>query len=154
VRIARIVKEDGKYCVKSENPSSTWSGGCYSTKEEAEDRLREIEYFKSKSAAHSVTLRYAMAEGIAFDKLKSMSQAELKKLGLGVWSIDGEVSTMLFPAGWYKDIPSGFEVVDINGGTEKFEPGKSGGDLRTDYLLYGIEVKVVKRFSSKLRANP
>ena len=64
MRVARIVKEDGKYCVKSEKPSSTWSGGCYPTKEEAVKRLQEIEYFKHKSAAHSVTLRYAMAEGI------------------------------------------------------------------------------------------
>ena len=59
-RIARIVKEDGKYCVKSEDPSSTWSGGCYKSKGEAEKRLREIEYFKHKSAAIKLAVRKAM----------------------------------------------------------------------------------------------
>lgn len=35
----------GEYCVKSEsNPD--WSGGCYSTKEEAEERLKQVEMFK------------------------------------------------------------------------------------------------------------
>lgn len=41
------IKEDGKtkYEVKSEsNPD--WSGGKYDTKEEAEDRLRQVEFFK------------------------------------------------------------------------------------------------------------
>lgn len=41
------IQEDGKtkYEVKSEsNPD--WSGGKYDTKEEAEDRLRQVEFFK------------------------------------------------------------------------------------------------------------
>jgi hypothetical protein len=41
------IQEDGKikYEVKSEsNPD--WSGGIYNTKEEAEDRLRQVEFFK------------------------------------------------------------------------------------------------------------
>ena len=41
-------------------PSSTWSGGCYKSKGEAEKRLREIEYFKHKSAAIKLAVRKAM----------------------------------------------------------------------------------------------
>lgn len=44
-RFAKIVKEGDKYCVKSEK-NSDWSGGCYDTKKEAEDRLAEVEMFK------------------------------------------------------------------------------------------------------------
>jgi hypothetical protein len=44
-RVGYIKKEKGKYCVKSES-NSDWSGGCYDTKSEAEDRLGEVEYFK------------------------------------------------------------------------------------------------------------
>jgi len=46
-RSAIVVKTPNKdeWCVKSEkNPD--WSGGCYSSKEEAEKRLKEIEMFK------------------------------------------------------------------------------------------------------------
>lgn len=153
MRIARIVREDGKYCVKSEKPSSTWSGGCYSTKGEAEDRLREIEYFKSKSAAHSVTLRYAMTEGITFDKLKTMTKAELKKLGLGIWDEEDGKATMLFPGDWYDEIPKGFEVVDIFGEVEKFDPKKSDDDQRSGFLPYGLVVKVARRFLRELRGS-
>jgi hypothetical protein len=42
---AIVVKEDGKWCVKSEkNPD--WNGGCYKTKAEAEARLKQVEMFK------------------------------------------------------------------------------------------------------------
>lgn len=45
--VSYIKKENGKYCVRSEdNPD--WNGGCYDTKEEAEERLREVEYFKNQ----------------------------------------------------------------------------------------------------------
>lgn len=40
-----IVKEKGEYCVKSEDGKKKL-GGPYKTKEQAEKRLREIEYFK------------------------------------------------------------------------------------------------------------
>jgi len=83
-----------------------------------------------------------------------MSQAELKKLGLGSWDEPkGGVATMLFPAEWYKEIPAGFEVVDIFGEKEKFQPGKSDDDQRMGFLPYGIEVKVARRFIGKLRAS-
>lgn len=48
IKKAVIRKNDkGEYCVKSpDNPD--WNGGCYDTKEEAEERLQEVEYFKSE----------------------------------------------------------------------------------------------------------
>jgi hypothetical protein len=141
-----IRKEKGEYCVRSPN-NPNWNGGCYHSKEKAEERLRQVEYFKHKSAACNFIFRVALQKGVSFDKLKSMSQAELEKLGLGVWNEpkDG-VATMLFPAGWYKEIPAGFEVVDIFGEKEKFQPGKSDNEQRMGFLPYGIEVKVARRF--------
>jgi len=46
-----IRKTPGKgYCVKSEdNPD--WSGGCFPSKSEAKDRLKQVEYFKHKSSS-------------------------------------------------------------------------------------------------------
>jgi len=44
---AVIRKEKGEYCVRSPN-NPDWNGGCYPSKEKAEERLREIEYFKHK----------------------------------------------------------------------------------------------------------
>ena len=44
-RTAYIKEEKGKWCVKSEsNPD--WSGGCYDTKGEAEERLGQVEAAK------------------------------------------------------------------------------------------------------------
>ena len=49
---SKIVKTKGKgYCVKSEKPGSDWSGGCYPTKGEAEDRLKDVEMFKHMKAS-------------------------------------------------------------------------------------------------------
>ena len=46
---AVIRKEHGEYCVKSpDNPD--WSGGCYPSKEKAEERLRQVEFFKHNKA--------------------------------------------------------------------------------------------------------
>lgn len=42
---AVIRKEGNEWCVRSpDNP--TWNGGCYDTKEKAEKRLRQVEFFK------------------------------------------------------------------------------------------------------------
>lgn len=48
MRITRVVKTPGKeeWCVKSGDPDSTWSGGCYPSKTKAEERLSEVEAFK------------------------------------------------------------------------------------------------------------
>jgi len=45
---AVIREEDGKYCVRSPN-NPNWNGGCYDTKGEAEDRLKEVEFFKRQA---------------------------------------------------------------------------------------------------------
>lgn len=45
-QVGRIVEEHSQYCVKSEKPGSNWSGGCYDTKGEAEDRLKQVERAK------------------------------------------------------------------------------------------------------------
>lgn len=44
-RESKVVKEKGKYCVRSEN-NPDWSGGCYDTKAEADKRLNQVEMFK------------------------------------------------------------------------------------------------------------
>lgn len=41
----KIVKEDGKWCVKSKKGKSL---GCYDTKKKALERLRQVEHFKDK----------------------------------------------------------------------------------------------------------
>jgi hypothetical protein len=49
LKVAYVKKEDGKYCVKSEdNPK--WSGGCYESKEKAKERLQQVEYFKQNAS--------------------------------------------------------------------------------------------------------
>jgi hypothetical protein len=45
-----IRKEKGEYCVRSPN-NPDWNGGCYPTEEEAEDRLKEVEFFKRQAAS-------------------------------------------------------------------------------------------------------
>jgi hypothetical protein len=42
---AVIRKEKGEYCVRSPKNKS-WSGGCFDTKDDAEERLREVEVLK------------------------------------------------------------------------------------------------------------
>lgn len=44
---AKIVLENGKYCVKSEDGSKDL--GCYDTKDEAVKRLAQIEYYKKNN---------------------------------------------------------------------------------------------------------
>ena len=57
-REAVIREEDGQYCVRSpSNPD--WSGGCFDTKGEAEDRLKQVEYFKRQ--ARRVVVRYLLS---------------------------------------------------------------------------------------------
>ncbi len=46
-REAVIRKEKGEYCVRSPD-NADWNGGCYPSKGEAEKRLEQVEYFKSK----------------------------------------------------------------------------------------------------------
>ena len=49
-RTAYVKKENGKWCVKSKhNPD--WSGGCYDTEAEAEERLGQVEAAKHAKAS-------------------------------------------------------------------------------------------------------
>ncbi len=53
-RVSYVKKEHGEYCVHSEtNPD--WNGGCYDTKAEANERLRQVEYFKHRGASDLVS---------------------------------------------------------------------------------------------------
>lgn len=45
IKTAVVRKEGDKYCVRSEK-NKDWSGGCYDTKEEATERLKQVEMFK------------------------------------------------------------------------------------------------------------
>jgi hypothetical protein len=138
VVLAVIRKEKGKFCVRSPN-NPDWNGGCYDTESEAEDRLKQVEFFKhNKSAA---IIAYAKSNGIAFSKLKNMSKKELQELGCGVWSDEGEETLMLFPKEWYDQLPKGLEITHIDNETDTFQRGKSDRDHRFGYLPYGVLIK-------------
>lgn len=47
---AVIRKEKGQYCVRSPD-NSDWNGGCYDSKDEAEKRLQQVEYFKRQAGS-------------------------------------------------------------------------------------------------------
>jgi len=55
-----IRKEKDQWCVRSPN-NPDWSGGCFPSKGEAEDRLRAVEYFKHNKAAANIVLAYRVA---------------------------------------------------------------------------------------------
>lgn len=72
-----------------------------------------------------------------FDALRGKSREQLIELGLRPWDESG---LLLFPVEWYPLIPAGFEVVDIFGNVERFEPGKTDDDCRFGVLAFGIVV--------------
>lgn len=74
--------------------------------------------------------------------LTRLSADTLKSLGCGTWDEPDENGKvlMLFPYQWYPHIPAGFEIEDINGETERFEPGKTDDDRRFGCLAYGVRV--------------
>jgi hypothetical protein len=47
IREAVIRKEGDEWCVRSPN-NPKWSGGCYKSKDKAEKRLKQVEFFKRK----------------------------------------------------------------------------------------------------------
>lgn len=70
--------------------------------------------------------------------LPKMNPENLKKIGCQKWDkVPGGVH-WLYPAEWYEHIPSGTEIVGINGVTEKFEPGVTDDDRRFGALSYGF----------------
>lgn len=61
----------------------------------------------------------------------------LKEIGLGLWDYEDGQKHWLFPYEWYDHIPAGYEIVDINGNVEAFEPGVTDNDKRFGCLAYG-----------------
>lgn len=70
--------------------------------------------------------------------LPNLAPDVLKKIGCGVWNKENGKTHWLFPHEWYPHIPAGILVVDINGETEAFEPGKTDDDMRFGCLAYGF----------------
>lgn len=73
--------------------------------------------------------------GEDWEALKNLPTGALRELGLRPWAEEGP---WLFPAEWYEHIPEGLPVVDINGVTELFRPGKTDNDRRFGALAYGV----------------
>lgn len=80
--------------------------------------------------------------------LRGMSESALREIGLRTWDSrpDGR-ALMLIPGEWYRAIPAGFRVVDINDfdhnpiTDEAFVPGGSDNDIWFGCLTYGIVVQ-------------
>ncbi len=72
-----VKKTPGKgYCVKSEkNPD--WSGGCYPSKGEAKDRLKQVEKFKHMKGSMDVVLSTVMHNAEALLQFKDNPPQEL-----------------------------------------------------------------------------
>ncbi|KKK60704.1 hypothetical protein LCGC14_3021700 [marine sediment metagenome] len=70
-----------------------------------------------------------------FDHLRSLSDKALRFLCLNEW----EAGHWLYPGEWYDAIPVGYEIVDINGEVEQFEPGVTDNDIRYGCLAYGFK---------------
>ena len=73
---------------------------------------------------------------IDFDRLRSMTRTELHALGMRPWS--AESGLLLFPSEWYSQIPEGYEIVDISGGTQKFKNGVTDDGHRFGFLAFGV----------------
>jgi len=76
-KVAKIVEEDGKYTVFSEDGSKRLSKP--GTKEEAVKRLRQVEYFKSHKKANTVPNLLAMASDAAYSFVEASEVASLPK---------------------------------------------------------------------------
>jgi ribosomal protein L37AE/L43A len=78
LRVAKIVQENGKFCVKSKDGSKNL--GCYESKDEATKRLRQVEYFKHQGALALIDLgieKEADQSGIS-DRLDNPTDGPLK----------------------------------------------------------------------------
>jgi len=60
VQTGYIQHKGDKWCVRSEK-NKDWSGGCYDTKGEAEDRLKQVEMFKHMGADSSAGITFKSA---------------------------------------------------------------------------------------------
>lgn len=86
-RTSIIRKEKGKWCVRSpSNPD--WNGGCYDTKAEAEERLRQVEYFKRQGMSYQEIAIGALERGVrtlakSLEKLGLKSEIDVYRSGRG-----------------------------------------------------------------------
>jgi ribosomal protein L37AE/L43A len=88
-RVAKIVQENGKFCVKSEDGKKNL--GCSDTMEGAKKRLREVEYFKHQGALALIDLdlfdKVAEQEGIS-DRLDNPTDGPLKCPNCGSHTVE------------------------------------------------------------------
>ena len=70
--------------------------------------------------------------------LPTMTEAELLALGMAVWDKTAKGTLYLFPGSWFKKIPEGFAIVDINGKKSKFAQATEDKDTRCGMLAFGI----------------
>jgi len=93
-----------------------------------------------------------------WDDLKELDKNGLRELGFRPWNVPNDPedeprpgscqpvnwvgfngkTLMLLPGEWYAKIPAGFEIIDINGCKETFQPGVTDDDIRFGCLAYGI----------------
>lgn len=81
---------------------------------------------------------YCPSTPAEYAALPNMAPDLLKKIGCGIWDKENGKTHWLYPYEWYPHIPAGTPVVDINGETELFEPGKTDDDIRFGMLAYGF----------------
>ncbi len=76
---------------------------------------------------------------LSFAAMRLMGPEGLRELGCRAWSEpeNGHV-LMLLPGEWYRHIPRGTVLTDINGERVVFEPGETDDDIRFGCLAYGI----------------
>ncbi len=72
-----------------------------------------------------------------FDAIKTAPDGFLRSLGLAKWD-DDDPTLWLYPGEWYKAIPEGYEIVDINGLHEPFKREETDDDIRFGCLAYGF----------------
>lgn len=73
-----------------------------------------------------------------FENLRTLSEAQLKDIGCGIWNKEDGVVHWLFPKEWYDHIPHGLMVACIDETTFAFESGETDDDTRFGMLAYGF----------------
>jgi hypothetical protein len=76
-----------------------------------------------------------------FDRLKTMSENNLKIAGCQIWDKENGNTHWLYPAEWYNFIPDGYIVTGISGEAKPFRRGATDDDVRYGVLAYGFVQK-------------
>jgi len=77
-----------------------------------------------------------------FLTLKTLSDETLTRLGCQVWDETDTHVIWLFPFPWFKAIPKGLLVIDVNGDESEFDPKNSDNDQRFGALPYGFKKEI------------